>query len=73
MKNKENKKFFIGLLVGIAIFLLCSWSYRLKFADVDVRTINEGGHKYVVTTATNNTGSSCSVAIVHSAECSCNR
>ena len=73
--KKETKMFLCGCAVMAAFFLFCSWTYNVNknMTTVDVRTINEGGHSYVVTTASNKTGSSCSVAIVHSEACSCKR
>ena len=74
MKFFRNHKFLLGLLFASVLFLFCSYTYRVNNNDVDVRTVYEDGHKYVVATMTNKTNSSVgSVSIVHSENCPCKK
>ena len=72
--KKETKMFLCGCAVMVAFFLFCSWSFNVGKNQVDIRTITEDGHKYVVATMTSTTNNGLgSVSIVHSEACSCKR
>lgn len=70
--KKNISKILIGFLLGVFIFVLCSYTYKVNRNEVDVRTVYEDGHKYVVASMTN-TGypETSGVSIVHSANCPC--
>ncbi len=66
------KNILIGFISCLMIILMCSYSYRVHFNTVNVRTVSEDGHKYVVATMTNEVSSKTSgISIVHSANCYC--
>lgn len=70
--KKNISKILIGFLMGICVFALCSYTYRVSHNDVNIRTVYEEGHKYVVATMTNSSTSTPSgVSLVHSANCPC--
>ena len=68
----EKNKILVGFILASALFLFCSYTYRVNHNDVDVRTVYEDGHKYVVATMTNSISSDASgISIVHSENCPC--
>ena len=71
-KILKQNKILVGFILASTLFLLYSYTYRVNHNDVDVRTIYEDGHKYVVATITNSSSSTISgISIVHSENCSC--
>lgn len=73
MERNSRKIFLISFLICILLFLLCSsYSYRINNNDVDIKTIYEDGHKYVVATmSSHNNGASSGISIIHSENCPC--
>lgn len=70
--KKNISKILIGFLLGVFIFVLCSYTYMVNHNEVNVRTVYEDGHKYVVATMTHAADCRASgVSIVHSANCPC--
>lgn len=68
----KRNKVLVGFILASLLFLLCSYTYRVHLNDVDIRTVYEDGHKYVVASMTNQSGSNASgVSIIHSANCPC--
>lgn len=65
------KNILIGFISCLAIILMCSYSYKINGNTVDVRTVYEDGHKYVVATMSNGHANSSGISIVHSANCHC--
>ena len=71
-KILKQNKILVGFILASTLFLLYSYTYRVNYNDVDVRTVYEDGHKYVVATITNSSSSTISgISIVHSENCSC--
>lgn len=72
--KKNRKSFLIGILVGVLAFILCAYtSYKVGIHEVQVKTITEDGHKYVVSTITNSNSTNCGISIVHSEACWCKK
>ena len=73
------KKLAIGIICFMIMILTCSFSYKLaSYYSVDVRTVKEDGHKYVIATVNEtSTGhvatSACDIAIIHSEACPCRK
>ena len=71
-KILKQNKILVGFILASTLFLLYSYTYRVNHNDVDVRTVYEDGHKYVVATITNSSSSTISgISIVHSESCPC--
>ena len=71
-KILKQNKILVGFILASTLFLLYSYTYRVNHNDVDVRTIYEDGHKYVVATITNSSSSTISgISIVQSENCPC--
>ena len=67
-----KNKVLAGFILAFLLTALCSYTYRVHLNEVDVRTVYEDGHKYVVASMTNQYGSNASgVSIIHSANCPC--
>ena len=47
-KILKQNKILVGFILASTLFLLYSYTYRVNYNDVDVRTVYEDGHKYVV-------------------------
>jgi hypothetical protein len=71
----RKNKVLAGFIMALVLFLLCSYvSYTVNGCKVDVRTVHEDGHMYVVATLTNPaTSHPGGVSIVHSENCPCKR
>ena len=73
-KLLKQNKILVGFILSSALFLLSSYTYRVNHNDVDVRTVYEDGHKYVVATMSNSVSSQASgISIVHSENCPCKK
>lgn len=71
-KILKQNKILVGFILASTLFLLYSYTYRVNYNDVDIRTVYEDGHKYVVATITNSSSSTISgISIVHSENCPC--
>lgn len=71
-KILKQNKILVGFILASTLFLLYSYTYRVNYNDVDVRTVYEDGHNYVVATITNSSSSTIStISIVHSENCPC--
>ena len=71
-KILKQNKILVGFILASTLFLLYSYTYRVNYNDVDVRTVYEDGHKYVVATITNSSSSTISgISIVQSENCPC--
>ena len=66
------KKLVIGIISFLIVILMCSFSYKVGQNSVEVKTVYEDGHKYVVATIYNN-ANACGIAMVHSEACSCHK
>lgn len=68
-KDMKKKSFIIGFVLCLLIILFSSsYSYRISSHNVDVRTVIEDGHKYVVAAHSNG-----GVSIIHSESCYCKK
>lgn len=63
-KILKQNKILVGFILASTLFLLYSYTYRVNHNDVDVRTVYEDGHKYVVATITNSSSSTISGIII---------
>lgn len=73
-KLLKQNKILVGFILASTLFLLSSYTYRVNHNDVDVRTVYEDGHKYVVATMSNSVSSQASgISIVHSENCPCKK
>lgn len=63
-KILKQNKILVGFILASTLFLLYSYTYRVNHNDVDVRTIYEDGHKYIVATITNSSSSTISGIII---------
>lgn len=68
------KKLVIGIIFFLIMILTCSFSYKAGLNNVEIKTLYEDNHKYVVATIYNKaTGNCCGISIVHSEACSCHK
>ena len=73
-KLLKQNKILVGFILASTLFLLCSYTYRVNHNDVDVITVYEDGHKYVVATMTNSSSTTAlGISIVHSENCPCKK
>ena len=63
-KILKQNKILVGFILASTLFLLYSYTYRVNHNDVDVRTVYEDGHNYVVATITNSSSSTISGIII---------
>lgn len=65
------KNILIGFISCLFIIFLCSYTFKVGYTNVNVRTIYEDGHKYVVATTYFDSQSRGGVSIIHSHNCQC--